>query len=81
MSTGRRHARRYAAPGLPSAKPSNWRTDDDQTKTPTLPPRSRSWTGTGSATTPARGKIHQDGCQFYDTVCHAAAYNTYSLAT
>jgi hypothetical protein len=39
-------------------------------------PRSRPWTGTGSTTTPARGKIHQDGCQFHDTIRHASAHST-----
>jgi hypothetical protein len=74
--TGHFHAYRCAASGLPSAKPSNWRTYGDQTKTPTLPPRSHPWTGTGPATTPARGEICQDDCQFHDTIRHAAAHIT-----
>jgi hypothetical protein len=39
-------------------------------------PRSRAWTGTGFTTTPARGKIRQDDCQFHDIVRHAAACST-----
>jgi hypothetical protein len=39
-------------------------------------PRSRPWTGTGFTTTPARGKIRQDDCQFHDIVRHAAACST-----
>jgi hypothetical protein len=74
--TGHFHAYRCAAFGLPSAKPSNWRTYGDQTKTPTLPPRSHPWTGTGPARTPARGEIRQDDCQFHDTIRHAAAHIT-----
>jgi hypothetical protein len=36
--TGHRHAHRYAPSGLPSAKPSNWRMDEDQTRAPALLP-------------------------------------------
>jgi hypothetical protein len=39
-------------------------------------PRSRPWTSTGPATTPARGKIRQDGRQLHDTVCHATAHSS-----
>jgi hypothetical protein len=37
-STGRHHAHRCAAPGLPSAQPSNQCTDDDQYRSPALLP-------------------------------------------
>jgi hypothetical protein len=37
-STGRHHAHRCAAPGLPSAQPSNQRTDDDKSRAPALLP-------------------------------------------
>jgi hypothetical protein len=41
-------------------------------KPPCCYPRSRSWTGTGLATTPAGSKIRQDNHQLRDTIRHAA---------
>jgi hypothetical protein len=42
-------------------------------------PRSRFWTGTGLATTPARSKILQDNHQLYGTVRHAAICSTRAM--
>jgi hypothetical protein len=42
-------------------------------------PRSRFWTGTGLATTPARSEILQDNHQLCDTVRHAAICSTRAM--
>jgi hypothetical protein len=67
------HAHCYAPSGLSSAAPSSQRTDGDQNgKLPHSHPRSRSWAGTGLATTLDRSEIRQDDHQLHDTVHHAA---------
>jgi hypothetical protein len=59
------------ASSLPSATPSSRRTDGDSSgRRPHNHPRSRSWAGTGLATTPARSGIHQDDQQLHGTVHH-----------
>jgi hypothetical protein len=53
-----RHAHRCTAPGLPSAKPSNWRTGGDQTRAPVLLP---------SKPPLDRHRIHHDARQRQDS--------------
>jgi hypothetical protein len=70
-TTRRRHPRRYTSSGLPSATPSNRRTDGDTSRRHLYShPRSRSWAGTGLAMTPTGSKIHQDGQPLHDAVHH-----------
>jgi hypothetical protein len=72
-TTRHHHPRHWASSGLPSATPSNQQTDGNQSgRHPHSHPRSRSWVGTGLATTPAGSDIHQDDHQLHDVVCHTA---------
>jgi hypothetical protein len=71
--TRHRHPRHCTPSGLPSASPSSRRTDGDSSgRRPHSHPRSRSWAGTGLATTPAGSGIRQDDQQLHHIVHHTA---------
>jgi hypothetical protein len=78
-TTRHHHTCHCTSSGLPSAAPSNQHTDGNQRgRRPRSHPRSRSWAGTGLATTLAGSEICQDNHQLHDALHHTT---THSLKT
>jgi hypothetical protein len=80
-STGHRHACRCADSDPPSARPSNWCTDDDQTMTPAQPPSKPPLDRHKSYHDACRDEIHWDGHRITGTVRHAATQQLKSHST